>query len=579
MKIKYKQDYLSIEKFNDIEFADFTVLTGVNGSGKSHLLEAIKKKKVSIKGYENSNIVLFERSTFQLDDERLINSQSLYREKEEVWDFFKNSGVIMNTIKKQREDLGVNYKTIVALCEEKNKNLFSLTSEDISNDVIFNQLKSYKQNIENHFRSNQMLKNNKKVYAILMLIKKLPYSIDEIEPKVFSELYKPYDFKKDFLPLQLGKIIWDYYVRYDDNKYRRFKNDDDGGCRPVLSEEEFISKYGEKPWEVINNILSKFGTLKYKIDSPEELELDRNVDFQLKPVNKEGGEGPSNFSELSSGEKILMALVASIYKSSSDNHFPDILLLDEIDASLHPSMIENLLNVIKDIFLKKGIKVILVTHSPTTIALAPKESIFVMNERGENRIEKSSNKSALKILTEGFATLEEGLKFFDEVAKNKLTIITEGKNTKYIKKYVELKKIKDVDILTGVEGKSGETQLKTLYDFFIKIPHDNEVLFVWDCDVNKYRELEEKNKTSIFVFEQNTENNIAKKGIENLFSVELFEGFYTEIKKADGIINKSFEENRKNEFLQDILKRNNIDDFEKFKPLLNKIESLLNVEN
>lgn len=64
-----------------------------------------------------------------------------------------------------------------------------------------------------------------------------------------------------------------------------------------------------------------------------------------------------------------MALVASIYKSSSDGAFPDILLLDELDASLHPSMIKNMIGVIEDIFLEQGIKVILVTHSPSTIAL------------------------------------------------------------------------------------------------------------------------------------------------------------------------------------------------------------------
>ena len=33
------------------------------------------------------------------------------------------------------------------------------------------------------------------------------------------------------------------------------------------------------------------------------------------------------FSNLSSGERVLMALVASVYKSSGDKHFPDLLLL------------------------------------------------------------------------------------------------------------------------------------------------------------------------------------------------------------------------------------------------------------
>ncbi len=108
-----------------------------------------------------------------------------------------------------------------------------------------------------------------------------------------------------------------------------------------------------------------------------------------------------SFEDLSSGEKILMALVASIYKSQSDGVFPDILLLDEIDATLHPSMIKNLLKVIENIFLAKGVKVIFTTHSPTTVALAPNDSIYVMKKDGLDRIQKTSKEKAIKILTEG----------------------------------------------------------------------------------------------------------------------------------------------------------------------------------
>jgi len=57
------------------------------------------------------------------------------------------------------------------------------------------------------------------------------------------------------------------------------------------------------------------------------------------------------------------------------------LLLDEVDASLHPSMIKNLLDVIEKIFLKNGCKVILATHSPTTVALAPEESIYEISKQ------------------------------------------------------------------------------------------------------------------------------------------------------------------------------------------------------
>ena len=40
MNLKFLEEHLSIKQFNDVELKDFTVLTGLNGSGKSHLLQA-----------------------------------------------------------------------------------------------------------------------------------------------------------------------------------------------------------------------------------------------------------------------------------------------------------------------------------------------------------------------------------------------------------------------------------------------------------------------------------------------------------------------------------------------------------
>lgn len=435
MRLKYHQDYLSIIKFNDVELHDFTVLTGVNGSGKSHLLQALDQKKVVIEGYENSNIVLFSYETFRLENESSFNAYALTQEREQAWNFFTQSGGgnIKNNIESWKNSLVPSYKVITTLCKKKNKSLFSLSKKDISNDVIYEQLKNYKDQIKKFFKNNNNLKDNQQAHAILALIKKLPYSIDDIDEEDFLKLYKPFYFKNDFLPQQLGKVIWDYYTRYDRNQYNQYENKIKGKDYPVLTDSEFTNIYGPKPWEVLNKILLEFDSLKYSINSPEGSGYYDT--FQLKLINRARGL-EIGFEHLSSGERVLMALVASVYKSSSDNHFPDILLLDEIDASLHPSMMKNLLNVIKGIFLDKDVKVILVTHSPSTIALAPEESIFVMNDSGENRIERKSKESALEILTEGFASLspaESDLGISYNISKNELPILfTEGITDKII---------------------------------------------------------------------------------------------------------------------------------------------------
>lgn len=267
-----------------------------------------------------------------------------------------------------------------------------------------------------------------------------------------------------------------------------------------------------------------------------------------------------------------MALVASVYKASADKHFQNLLLLDEVDASLHPAMMQNMLDVIERIFRQQGVKVILITHSPTTIALAPENSIYVMNRSGSNRIEKKSKQEALSVLTQGFATIEEGLKLFDQIAKSKLTIISEGNNTRLINKALELNNITDVEVLNGIEAKSGQNQLKTLYQFFTMISHQNKVLFIWDCDVSL--NLKEENNTFPFIIPKNTCNSIANTGIENAFPNELFNDFCKEIKRPNGDIIYEFDKGYKCKFELFLLGRNNANDFSHFNSLINEIRRI-----
>lgn len=85
---------------------------------------------------------------------------------------------------------------------------------------------------------------------------------------------------------------------------------------------------------------------------------------------------------------------------------PKLILLDEVDRSLHPSMIKNLLYLIKNVFVNKyKIKVIMTTHSPTTIALADEKSIFYMYSDMEKRLVKESKNSVIKNLAVGIPTL------------------------------------------------------------------------------------------------------------------------------------------------------------------------------
>ena len=351
IKLSYKDQHKSITKFNPIELPQFTVLTGVNGAGKTHFLQAIAQGNVVIEETEDPHIVPFNYETFRLENESAFNAQQLFSERQAAWKTFNER--IKNEITTWKNALEGNYAKFIEVANVRDKSLWGLTKKDFEEEDLFKKLAWYKKQISDHFRKNNKLKDNTQAHEILVLKKKLPYSIDEIKEDDFLGLYKPFSFKNDFLPFQLGKVFTDYFSKYDLNRYNRYRNTDYGENHHILTDKEFLKIHGEKPWDLVNKILEKFNSIYYKVNSPENLTRDDSFQIRLDHTTKKSVN--PQFDELSSGERTLMALVASIYKSSSDNHFPDILLLDEIDASLHPSMIQNLLDVVNDIFLKKDV--------------------------------------------------------------------------------------------------------------------------------------------------------------------------------------------------------------------------------
>jgi predicted ATPase len=465
MKITFQSQNKSIGIFNEVNAPDFIVLTGLNGSGKSQLLEAIESKQVIIDNSHELKVARFNFENFRLENEIHHNAQQIYQEADQAWNFFRQQ--VMQQLHIWKQAIGDTYEKLVEQCNIENISLWEC------NDLP----EAYIQHVKNYFQIGQ----NPYVIAILAMIKTLRYSIDEVTEEDFKARYKPFMTKQDFLPATIGKVIWDYHVKYEQNEFSQYRNEKRKANHRVFTESEFIKHHGEKPWKILNKILGSFNTLNYRINSPEGIDTREN--FILKLIHTENPNLQIDFSSLSSGERVLMALVASIYKSKSDQYFPDVLLLDELDASLHPSMIKNMLDVIQAVFLINNAKVILVTHSPTTIALCPEESIYVMNRAGSNRIEKKDRRSALSILTEGFATLDDGILLFDQTSQNKVNVFTEGNNTCYLRKALELENLEnEVKIIDGLESMTGTNQLKTLFDFFSRVEHKNKVLFVWDCD-------------------------------------------------------------------------------------------------
>ena len=223
----------------------------------------------------------------------------------------------------------------------------------------------------------------------------------------------------------ISQIFWFYHCKMDQNAYNEHRNKEDGGNRFVVSREEFRAVNGREPWAVLNDLLQNHFKIPYRVNSPQDpagtgetppLERDDTYTFTLFHTEKRNIR--MNFSSLSSGERLMMGLVVAMYKSSfKASKFPNVLLLDETDAILHPSMVQQALDVIQRYFVKQQcMKVLMATHSPSTVAYAPEDSIYIVNPPGkEPRVEKQDKQTALSILTEGVVSF-----VFDSDARMKI---------------------------------------------------------------------------------------------------------------------------------------------------------------
>ncbi|MCM0667432.1 ATP-dependent nuclease [Flavobacterium tyrosinilyticum] len=428
MKLKYSQDYLSITKFNDFELPKFTVLTGLNGVGKTHFLKSLTKGAVRIENVRHNEIVDFNNVTFALDIEPEISMFKVQEERKNMFDVIEKK--LKTAINHHLNNLNPIMDQLISYCVDNNCSFYELIENDFKNLDHLELFKQYEYYL--NYTKQLINNNNTGSYTTQELTRLLSFLKKPIEQLTRDELdnfHVPLKHKNNFLIVELGRIFTDYWKKIEENDYNSFRNEKYNESRTVFTNDEFEKVYGKKPWDIINEILQKFGNLEYKVNNPEGLE--RGHVFQLKLINTKDSNVVVEFENLSSGEKIMMALVSCIYKSIIDKKFPKLLLLDEIDASLHPSMSKILLDVIESQFVKNdNMNVVLVTHSPSTVAFAPENSIYVMNKNEEDRIIKSSKKDALNILTEGFASLttdETDLKVSYNISKaSDCVLLTEG---------------------------------------------------------------------------------------------------------------------------------------------------------
>ena len=351
MHIIINADHKSIKAGAEFDLPDFTVLTGKNGSGKSHLLEVIST-------HGESAI---------LDGERTLSTIKYIK---------------FNELNPQFQE--------------------DISEDDVKNSWrnAWNQLNNFVQNYRNSPRaynnSFQDFANRYDVQTRRLLQYWYGVAENDVEKMTENLFYENYEIsREDLFTSQIGTIFKLYQTRLDENKMNEVSNREDGTSLTVLSNEQFEQKYGRKPWQVINEMM-KTAHLPYEVEAP--VRFRPSINYHLQLIDKSRNLR-IRVNDLSTGEKVLMSLALSIYSTEEQAARPDVLFIDEPDAPLHPEFSNYLIQAVKESIVDKtGVKVIITTHSPTTVAMAPEESIYQMDKDSGKPV-KVTKQQAIGLLT------------------------------------------------------------------------------------------------------------------------------------------------------------------------------------
>lgn len=477
MKLQYINDHISIKEFEPIEIPTFTVLTGMNGSGKTHFLQAIKAGNIEIENISKSEVVYYNYNEFTVltEDAR----ESLYNHNRlNNWEFNKRN--LLDEINQFKTSIYLKFiegklsidRIICTLIFqpnfdpdsfpnqedyetfEKAKNDGKLTSDGFQYEYKFSNF--FNNFLIHCFHSpeinlNELDKDELKE-KFDKILKEIELTLKNKNEELYNFLTKnstgksifsitEADFESPNLFLEeIENAEKDYEFLKKENSINKVEYDDWGDSIEYLEKDAFIARYGRSPIEQINKVLSEYDCNGYYFSNNSfRPKLGINKDQQEIKISLEHKDAnyKTDFDQLSSGEKTLIALSLLIYKSRTKRIIPRVLLLDEIDSSLHPSMIKRLLDVIQELFVKQqGFIIILATHSPTTIALSPEESIFQLLKKGNQKILKQNKADAISLLSEGFVTLnneDTNLSIEYNINKTDLPILfTEGITDKII---------------------------------------------------------------------------------------------------------------------------------------------------
>jgi len=568
LSLQLNQVYKSFDNGFSFDFTgDLIILSGVNGSGKSQLIDIISQRE----SQRNRQAI---SATIKLDSQQITRHDILRRSFKENINIPDLTYAGTETIASHKNNAWSAYENY--RLDYNNQNLWDYKeSSERAKKILIDKY-------------GEVKFNNKQITQI---------EFKDTLPSDF--VWKSDDIFTNFI----GELFFNYALEVYDAKAKAGEEGKkfDPATLPT------------PPWKQLNDLFSELG-FEYRFkDNYYVTSLQINEQPCLYQIQTNGSIDENEarkLADLSDGEKAIISLsFASL--SGVKQEDKKILLLDEFDANFNPSLTEIFFKILDKHFLSKGILVVIATHSATTIALAPDNASFY------EVFKKSSTQTSriLPVQKDDYAELEIANRaFYTKIAnqtqriaelekektdlqkrinesrqQTKPFLFVEGDiDVQYLNKaadfYPEWKKIlEDLEL----KAKNGKGDLSNYWKrrSHIKEFLQHPVILMFDCDANQ---TDEDDPPIYKRYIPLLDGNSIKKGIENLFEDAL-------ILKAEKSGGKKFtlkstpnnDEPDKQEWLTIEDKKKNLadwicknaskDDFKNFQQIFDKVTKITNI--
>ena len=409
MHFSLNYPFACVKSLDAFELPEFAVLIGKNGVGKTRLLSGIQDGSIAVSGLPREDIEFFNFTSFHSGDSGAASWETSEFHRQVVERYFAPSAgsplgevaerifqktldrfELSRDVERRREFVEAIRSEISSLPDFQILGNFggddAVTSySQAMQQQVFKPLDSGSQkgrNVRNRLPIG--VGNNKAVLVSLAmkLGRKLPHELDR------SDFIRASNYEGGTIRNQLSELFTRYKVdqchwaiteaEESDKSYRELMREYRQAERP--------------PWETLRAVLDRMrdastdpGLFNFEFSDPEQDSLNyrnhRDYSFTTTFTNRSTGESYLT-RDLSSGESILLSLCFAAFHKAMGRRQPGLVLLDEVDAVLHPSMISALIAGLKEQFVDNGTPVIMATHSVTTVSLVDDDAIFRVSRSG-----------------------------------------------------------------------------------------------------------------------------------------------------------------------------------------------------